>query len=225
MKKWCESGITLIALIITIIVLLVLAGVTISLVVGDNGILNKSREAKNNTVISQEKEQINLAYSTALTKNIGDSVTSENLQTELDMLVGSGKTEVSINDDETLNVLFNDTGHNYTTDGYSILEVELFELHIRNYNELLDFANRVNAGETFGKYIIYLDNDITIEDDDWAMIGTPGDEELEPMIFSGVFEGNNHTISGLILSSNYCMGLFLGISLRTNSFAQGKCRE
>ena len=41
-----ESGITLIALVITIIVLLILAGVTIAMVVGDNGILTRAREAK-----------------------------------------------------------------------------------------------------------------------------------------------------------------------------------
>lgn len=43
MKK--TNGITLIALVITIIVLLILAGVTISLVVGENGILGKAQEA------------------------------------------------------------------------------------------------------------------------------------------------------------------------------------
>ena len=40
-----QKGITLVALIITIIVLLILAGVTISLVLGDNGILNHAQDA------------------------------------------------------------------------------------------------------------------------------------------------------------------------------------
>ena len=40
-----KRGITLIALIITIIVLLILAGVSISLVVGDNGVLNQAKNA------------------------------------------------------------------------------------------------------------------------------------------------------------------------------------
>ena len=40
-----QKGITLVALIITIIVLLILAGVTISLVLGDNGILNHAEDA------------------------------------------------------------------------------------------------------------------------------------------------------------------------------------
>lgn len=58
MKK--ESGITLIALIITIIVLLILAGVSISMVVGDNGILAQAGKAKSETrgALLQEKIEI-----------------------------------------------------------------------------------------------------------------------------------------------------------------------
>ena len=42
-----NNGITLIALVITIIVLLILAGVAISMLSGENGILKKAAEAKN----------------------------------------------------------------------------------------------------------------------------------------------------------------------------------
>lgn len=42
-----QKGITLVALVITIIVLLILAGVTISLVLGDNGILNHAKTGGN----------------------------------------------------------------------------------------------------------------------------------------------------------------------------------
>lgn len=47
MKK--QKGITLIALVITIIVLLILAGVTIAMVAGDNGILTRTDNASENT--------------------------------------------------------------------------------------------------------------------------------------------------------------------------------
>lgn len=42
-----QKGITLVALVITIIVLLILAGVTLSLTLGDNGLLKRSQEAEN----------------------------------------------------------------------------------------------------------------------------------------------------------------------------------
>lgn len=60
------EGITLIVLVITIIVLLILSGVTIQLLLGNNGLLSKTINARNETEISKEKEQITLA-SLALT--------------------------------------------------------------------------------------------------------------------------------------------------------------
>ena len=48
-KKAESQGITLIALVITIIVLLILAGVSISMLTGDNAILSKAGQAKEAT--------------------------------------------------------------------------------------------------------------------------------------------------------------------------------
>lgn len=42
-----QKGITLVALVVTIIVLIILAGISISLILGDNGIITKAKEAKN----------------------------------------------------------------------------------------------------------------------------------------------------------------------------------
>ena len=116
-----NSGITLVALVITIIVLLILAGVSIALVVGDNGVLSRSQEAKAGSIVAEETEQVNLAYSSALTKNLGDAVTAENLQAELDESVGSGKTTVTENGNN-LKVLFNETGHSYNVNKGRITE-------------------------------------------------------------------------------------------------------
>ena len=66
-----SNGITLIALVVTIIVLLILAGISISMLSGDNGILQKATDAKTNTGNSQIQEQINLAYHSALTSGLG----------------------------------------------------------------------------------------------------------------------------------------------------------
>ena len=55
-----KKGITLIALVITIIVLLILAGVSIAMLTGDNGILKQALSAKELTEISSEEEYINL---------------------------------------------------------------------------------------------------------------------------------------------------------------------
>ncbi len=56
-----QKGITLIALVITIIVLLILAGVSIATLTGNNGILTKAQTAKTETEQASEEEQIQLA--------------------------------------------------------------------------------------------------------------------------------------------------------------------
>ena len=56
-----RKGITLIALVITIIVLLILAGVAIAMLSGENGILKKAAEAKTKTEQAQSDEQVRLA--------------------------------------------------------------------------------------------------------------------------------------------------------------------
>ena len=61
-----ERGITLIALVVTIIVLLILAGVSISMLAGQNGILNRASEAKEKTETSGKDEQRKLAQAEAL---------------------------------------------------------------------------------------------------------------------------------------------------------------
>ena len=62
LKKYANKGITLIALVITIIVLLILAGVSIAMLTGENGVLTKATEAKDQTEIAQEKEERGMPY-------------------------------------------------------------------------------------------------------------------------------------------------------------------
>lgn len=60
MKTNDKKGITLIALVITIIVLLILAGVSIATLTGNNSIINQANESKVKSTISQIKEEIEL---------------------------------------------------------------------------------------------------------------------------------------------------------------------
>lgn len=56
-----NQGITLIALVITIIILLILAGVTIMTLTGENGILIKANTAKNRTDEETAREKVQIA--------------------------------------------------------------------------------------------------------------------------------------------------------------------
>ena len=56
-KNKQEKGITLIALVVTIVVLLILAGVSISLVLNNNGVISKAKDAKNQYAGAQTNEE------------------------------------------------------------------------------------------------------------------------------------------------------------------------
>ena len=58
--KKSNEGITLIALVITIIVLLILAGVSIAMLTGPNGLLTQADEARTETDMARAREKIQL---------------------------------------------------------------------------------------------------------------------------------------------------------------------
>ena len=69
--KKSQNGITLIALVVTIIVLLILAGISINMLTGQNGILNRASEAKIAQGISQVEEIARLRLQAAYAENLG----------------------------------------------------------------------------------------------------------------------------------------------------------
>ena len=94
MKK--NSGITLIALVVTIIVLLILAGISISMLTGQNGILNRAAEAKEKTQVANEKEAVNMAAMEALTEGKG-TITKEILTKTMKSYLGKNDVELTGN--------------------------------------------------------------------------------------------------------------------------------
>ena len=84
-KRLNNKGITLIALVITIIILLILAGITIGLVAGDNGILTQAGRAQEKTVQAQEEENIKLAVMAAIGESLGGDIEQGDLEKELDV--------------------------------------------------------------------------------------------------------------------------------------------
>ena len=89
-NKKSENGITLVALVITIIVLLILAGVTIAMVVGDNGIIKRSNEAKEESKKAEEMEEIQLAVA-ASKMNTENEIDEIYLESELTKLKNDNK--------------------------------------------------------------------------------------------------------------------------------------
>lgn len=131
MKIINDRGITLVSLVVTIIIMLILAGVVITLALGNNGLIGNAKEAKKETIIAQEKEQIKISYASAVINKLEEEITESDLQIQLDTSVGENKTKVTIGMDENLIVKFVNTGHIYEIiDGEVYEKIEAGKLNI-----------------------------------------------------------------------------------------------
>ncbi len=110
-----QKGITLLVLVITIIILLILAGITISALTGDNGIIENAGKAKEETEIANEKEIVEKATVQAMGNNKYGNIEEDELQSELDKETGEGKTDATDIGNE-LEVVFIDSNRYYVVD-------------------------------------------------------------------------------------------------------------
>ena len=108
--KKTEKGITLVALVVTIVVLLILAGVSINTVVGDDGIIQKAKEKAEATKRASAEEEMNrLVLEYQLAKN------DETLESFLQEKVTEGRIDgVTDNGDGTVTISKRVDGKDYT---------------------------------------------------------------------------------------------------------------
>ena len=106
------------------IVLLILAGISIAMLTGNNGILTQAQNAKEQNTEGSEIEKIKLAYNTLATKlNIGEieKITADNIKQEM---IKNGEDENNIEVDgmedgvnSDINIYFKDTQNEYFING------------------------------------------------------------------------------------------------------------
>ena len=139
MKSLENKGITLIALVITIIVLLILAGVSISMLTGDNGILTQAQRAKEMTEASSEEEYIQLLV-------IGYNTNKKTYGEEL--------KNVEFNTVEnTTSIMDTETGTTYGDGWYYLKPEDVKDYELKN-SYIIDYET--------GEYIKYDKNKHTI---------------------------------------------------------------
>ena len=128
MSKKCSLTPTLIALVITIMVLVILAGVTINLTVGENGIFSKAKYAKEKYINEEyaEQEQLNELYA-YLAK---DSQVPNNTKD-----IEAGKSELTISNGTTaIDFAAQNTATSWTNASFSIKDGWKYS-HRENNNE------------------------------------------------------------------------------------------
>ena len=82
MQKYKENGITLVSLIVTIIIMIMLAGVTIHFAVGDKGMLMRAKGSAEKVRGSQVKESVELA----LMENMDSDTSEEDTKTRSELI-------------------------------------------------------------------------------------------------------------------------------------------
>ena len=119
---------------ITIIVLLILATVSISAVIGENGVITKARKSKDNTEIGKEKEIVNLA-ATGAKEDLYGTITIESLQKELNNLT-NGNAEVS--GEGPFTVVFKNSGRKYTVTINGNISIQKSLAELKESEEMVD---------------------------------------------------------------------------------------
>ena len=91
--------------------MIILAGVTISALSGDNGILQNATKAKEETEKGNEKDQIGIAIAGAIAENLGGNLTEEGLK--INLVDKQGNDATVTEEGENLKVRFNDSQREY----------------------------------------------------------------------------------------------------------------
>lgn len=110
-----SRGITLIVLVVTIVVLLILAGITINTVVGDKGLISIASDAKVQIEIANEKEIVARAESLTVIRTKDTEISYEIFEPALQEEAGGNNVEASDAGD-VIDVLFPDTNRYYEVD-------------------------------------------------------------------------------------------------------------
>ena len=193
--------------------MLILAGVSIATLTGENGILTRAQEAKNKTEEAVDIEKIRLAVSEAqIGENGYQELNQNNLQEDINDQFSGRDVVVSDNGDGSFTISLDKNLYKIENNQVSELQADLY---IDNGEDLKNFRDEVNNGNTFdGKYIV-LTNDILLgKDEEWIPIGVydssstnPVDEINKP--FKGIFDGNGHKIDNIYIDgNNRAVGLF-----------------
>ena len=139
-----EKGITLIALVITIIVLLILAGVSVAMLTGENGILSQARRAKNETEQKGEEELRRLTSLEAAT-NLENTIYSS-VEEEKTVIIPAGFAVSKVEGENTIEnglVIIDSKGNEYvwievpkTTEIYNTAGTDIVDFTESDYEKI-----------------------------------------------------------------------------------------
>ena len=190
-----REGITLIALVITIVVLLILAGVSIAMLTGDNGILIQAQNAKKETEEAERNEKLDLLKQEDLINETLNGV-------EVEQVTDEKPGELEKEDENTLVI-------------NSIEDLVFFAYDVTNGNNYSGKTVKLGTSLDFNSSKSYVDplrtdygkygyngelKTLLTTGEGFIPIGKTSNIDIENYSFAGTFDGNNNVISGLYMN-------------------------
>ena len=210
-----QRGITLIALVITIIILLILAGVVLNLTLGEHGILKKAEQGVEQYRISEILEKLELEKADLYARKNGQTPT---LQEYIDHLINKGiitPSDVTDVDDSTKNIVIDgyvftiieESGNIKTTyQGKDTKEPRIASLKIIG-TTIDSISVKVIASNTDGASYKYSIKNITTGETEFTLVTT--------------LNTNEYTFTGLTINNDYIIQVELITSEGTDTKETG----
>ena len=156
-QKLKEKGITLIALVVTIIILLILVGVTIAFSSGENGLIEKAKEARKAQIIGETKEAIGLeiteAYTEAVIRKEGlEKQQVEDIISKYGKLQEDGDTIITKKDGYKISLkeIYSGVLSESGSYGAKVEQIEMLEKELEELKEKNKVLEEANSGNTEG---------------------------------------------------------------------------
>ena len=145
-KNRQENGITLIALVVTIIVMLILAGITIQTTIGDGGIIDLAKQSKEEQLIASYKDRIGIVgINWSLNRALDDSVTIDGLWQDMQdvKIINNKETDVEKVDERGNYIITVPEGYKFHIhiNEYDDVEID----YIGKEDELLPYINEITV--------------------------------------------------------------------------------
>ena len=209
MKTKERKGITLVALVVTIVVLLILAGVSINTVLGDDGIIKKAKEAAEATKRASAEEEMNrLVLEYQLASN------DETLESFLQEKVTEGRIDgVTDNGDGTITITKKVEGKDYTITvkkpAASTPSVKVGAIRV--------VSDSTGAGSSLGEASTYLGNTLYIT---FTHSITGGTTTVEPSIPYAVTANGTYkfTVTGTVNGKSYTKEVSVEVNQFKNTY-------
>lgn len=188
-----NKGITLIALIVTIVVLIILATITIGTLTGDQGIIQQAAASKESAEIQEEIKMIDIAVVAAMNEDKYGEIKHDELKTQLDKVIkdeAGREYELSPSRDAEVYVItYTDTQRSYQVDQDAMIakldDTYIDEEEIIGEGNIIINIDVTSYNTTLGSYPVV-----------FSVIGTDsvGDIVYDDIVSTTISESGLHTI-------------------------------